>query len=98
MRERRTIVLSDEERKKLKAMTGSHREPYERRHATAILLIADGKSGYWVAKYGLDKPVHHETVYEWLNRYIAEGIAGLAIRPGRGRKPARLRQESQGTT
>ncbi len=31
--------------------------------------------------------VGHKTVSEWLVRFISEGIAGLADKPGRGRKP-----------
>jgi transposase len=41
-----------------------------------------------VARTGLLRPRQPDTVYAWLDRYRAEGIAGLTIRPGRGRKPA----------
>jgi transposase len=40
---------------------------------------------------GLHRLLKHrrpDTVYEWVRRYRAEGIGGLAVKPGRGRKPA----------
>lgn len=61
---------------------------YLRERAAAMLKIADGMSPHAVAQHGLLKRRKPDTVYEWLNRYEAEGIEGLYIRDGRGRKPA----------
>ena len=88
MSERRTLALSDAEHYALKRMARSHAKVYRRRRAQALLLIAEGHTPSWVAHHGLDKPVAPDQVYTWLNRYQQEGIEGLAIRPGRGRKPA----------
>jgi transposase len=41
-----------------------------------------------VALSGLLKPRDPDTVYSWIRRYQAEGLDGLLIKPGRGRKPA----------
>jgi transposase len=38
------------------------------------------------------RPHKPDTLYRWLDRYDAEGVAGLVIRAGRGRKPAFFRR------
>lgn len=62
--------------------------PYLRERASAILQVAAGHSGKWVAENGLLRPRKPDTVYGWLNRYEDKGIAGLSIEEGRGRKAA----------
>lgn len=84
---RRTLTLTEAERRALERKARSDPEPSMRRRCQAILLVADGHAPYWVARRGLTPPATPETVYVWLNRYEREGIGGLAIRPGRGRKP-----------
>lgn len=83
-----TITLSDEERKKLAAIRDRHSKAYMRERARAILKIAEGQSGREVAREGLLKERRPDTVYEWVHRWEAEGVEGLRIRDGRGRKPA----------
>jgi transposase len=56
--------------------------------ASALLKIADGMSGHAVAKHGGMKPRDPDTIYSWMDKYEAEGIKGLEVQPGRGRKPA----------
>lgn len=82
------VQLSPEERADLEAIRDHHPKPYVRERAAAILKIADGRSGRYVAHHGLLKRRQHGTIYEWVSRYREEGIAGLHIRPGRGRKAA----------
>jgi hypothetical protein len=53
-----------------------------------VLKVAAGASVRSVARGGLLRPHRPETVAGWVRRYLAEGPAGLLIRPGRGRKPA----------
>ena len=88
MPKRRTIDLRVEEKAELVEMRDYAEKPYLRERASAILQVAEGRSGRWVALHGLLKRRHPETIYAWLNRYEAEGIAGLGIREGRGRPPA----------
>lgn len=83
-----TIELTSEQRRELEEMRDQHRLAYMRERAAAILKIADGMSGRQVALQGLLKKRDPDSVYGWVHRYQAEGIAGLMIRPGRGRKPA----------
>lgn len=63
-------------------------EPYLRERAGALLKVAVGRSATAVAREGLLRPRKYATVLSWLHRYRAEGVAGLRMRPGRGRQPA----------
>lgn len=82
------LDLSPEERSQLEDLRDHAPKPYLRERAAALLKIADGFSGRHVALYGLLKKRRVETVYEWFRRYCQEGLNGLLIRKGRGRKPA----------
>lgn len=62
--------------------------PYMREKAAAILTVAAGQSLRAVARSGLWRPRRRETIARWVRRFLAEGVAGLRVRPGRGRKPA----------
>jgi transposase len=59
-----------------------------RERAAALLKIAQGASGLATARHGLLRARGPDTLYAWVARYQADGVAGLAIKPGRGRKPA----------
>lgn len=82
------IRLTVEQRTELEDIRDHHQQPYLRERATAILKIAEGQSGRQVALRGLLKRRHKTTVYEWVRRYEAQGVEGLVIRSGRGRKPS----------
>jgi len=85
------ILLTSEQRLELEDVRDHSPLPYLRERAAAILKISDGQSGRQTALHGLLKLHWPDTVYEWVKRYQATGIAGLVIRPGRGRKPAFFR-------
>jgi len=87
MPKRYVIELNDADQAKLKAWIKNPPKPYLRKRARAILLVAEGKPLYQVAKHPRIR-VHRTTVSEWVRRYLAEGIEGLKVRPGQGRKPA----------
>lgn len=84
-----TIKLAPEVEKDLKRICHAHPKPYMRERAAAILKIAAGMPPFRVARVGLLEPRDPDTVYGWRDRFLAEGVDGLGIRPGRGRKPAR---------
>lgn len=84
----RTIKLTGKEKRELKEVRKKHPKAYMRERAAAILKISNGKSPHYVALQGLLKKRDPDTVYEWLDRYEAAGLAGLQIKAGRGRKPA----------
>ena len=82
------LSLSAAQRLELEALRDRAAKPHLRERAAALLKLADGQPVAAVARRGLLRPRHRDTVAAWLGRYRAAGIAGLAIRPGRGRKPA----------
>jgi len=82
------IELKDVQRQELEKVRDHDRLPYLRERAAAILKIAAGNSGLQTARNLLNRAHWPDTVYEWVKRYRSEGVAGLEIRKGRGRKPA----------
>lgn len=82
------FTLSAEERATLVAARDHHAKPYVRERAAALLKVAAGHSVRWVAEVGGLKRHEPEVVSGWMRRFRQEGIAGLLVRSGRGRKPA----------
>jgi transposase len=99
---RMRITLSAEQRAALVTMRDREsRRPYLRERAAAILKVADGASCNHVARHGLLRRRDCDTITQWCHRYLDEGISGLVIRPGRGRKPAfspSLQQQRSGAS
>jgi transposase len=81
-------MLSPSQRQELIRLRDTADKPYLRERAAAILKVADGTPAAVVARQGLLRQRKPDTIYDWLNRFHDEGVAGLSIRPGRGRKPA----------
>lgn len=86
MAQRQTLELGAAQRSELEQVRDHDALPYRRERAAALLKIAAGSSPHAVAKCGLLQERDPDTVYSWLERYRAEGIASLGIRSGRGRK------------
>lgn len=84
----RQILLSSSQRQELIRLRDTAEKPYLRERAAAILKVADGTPAAVVARQGLLRQRKPDTIYDWLNRFHDEGVAGLCIRPGRGRKPS----------
>jgi transposase len=82
------LTLSPAERRDLERLRDTAPKPHLRERAGAILKVADGRSAASVARAGLLRPRQPDTVYRWIHRFRAAGIAGLEDRPGRGRRPA----------
>ena len=83
-----SLALTDEQRTMFIEMRDHHPKAYLRERAAAILRVADGRSVRQVAAAGILKPRRRETVKLWIDRFLADGIAGLLVKSGRGRKPA----------
>ena len=83
-----TLKLSEEQRAELIKHRNTNPLPYLRERCAAMLKIADGQTPAEVARQGLLRRYDPDALYEWRRRYLAQGIQGLRIRPGRGRKPA----------
>ena len=58
-----------------------HPKPYMRERAAALLRIARGESPHQVARRGLLKARHPDTVYAWLDGYEQKGLSGLERTP-----------------
>jgi len=83
-----SLTLTQEQVQQLTSFRDRHPKPYLRERAAAVLQVAAGASARRVAAAGLFKPRDHETVADWVRRYAEQGLAGLLIKDGRGRKPA----------
>jgi len=83
-----TICLMPEQEEQLKQIRDTHKDAYMRERAAAIIKVAQGISPRQVALNGLLKTRKPDTVRDWVRRFQSEGIAGLPVRPGQGRKPA----------
>ena len=65
----RSLILSDTERQELEQVRDRDSRAYLRERAAALLKIADGMAATVVARCGLLKPRHKNTVLEWLSDY-----------------------------
>ena len=88
MPKRRYLTLTEAEKSELANIRDHHEKPYLREKAAALLKVAAGASPHQVALTGLLKPRSPDALYRWLDRYEAEGVEGLVVQDGRGRKPA----------
>ena len=91
MCQRRTLTLTDEQRQQLLHHRDHHPKPYVRERAAALLQIADGSSPHAVARAGILRPRHPDTVYAWLDAFLAEGLDGLLAHQQGGFRRQRLR-------
>lgn len=82
------IELTHEEQAELIRIRDQHALAYVRERAAAILKVAAGQQGQEVAARGLLKERHRTTVSGWVHQYKREGVKGLVVKPGRGRKPS----------
>jgi transposase len=80
----RLIKISDKERKSLEQGLRTSDNHGFRRRCELVLLKSEGRSSQQVAAIVKMHPV---TVSHWLSRYEQDGLEGLKIKPGRGRKP-----------
>jgi hypothetical protein len=83
-----SVTLSPAQVQELEQVRDHHPLAYVRVKAAGILKVQQGQSMRHVAKSGLLKSVRRETVKAWIVRYQHNGVAGLLVQPGRGRKPA----------
>lgn len=82
------LELSASEREELEAVRRHDAHPYMREKAAALLKIADGQIASQVAEHGLLQSHDPDIIYRWLKRWQTEGIKGLVVKKGRGRKAA----------
>jgi transposase len=80
----RRLSLTEDQRQELVELRDHDPHPYVRERGAAILKIAEGQSAHRVARSGLLRPRDPDTIYAWLDRYEAEGTAGLIAHPQGG--------------
>jgi hypothetical protein len=86
MAQRRTLTLSTEQRQELLTHRDHDSRSYVRERCAALLKIADGQAPYAVARHGLLKARDPDSLYAWLDRYEAEGLAGIVAHPHGGNR------------
>lgn len=78
------LQLTDSERLALEHGYQMGKSHDYRTRCKAVLLKSQGKAASEIADF-LDVSV--PSVFNWVSRYMKEGIKGLETKPGRGRKP-----------
>jgi hypothetical protein len=82
------LELSEAQRVELERVRDRDARAYMREKAAALLKIAEGQIAAQVAERGLHKTHDPDVIYRWLKEWEAQGVAGLVIKKGRGRKSA----------
>lgn len=90
------LCLTAEQVEELTRTRNRHPKAYVREKAAALLKVNQGQSIRQVALHGLPKRRSEHTVKGWIVGYLAEGMAGLRVKAGRGRKPAFFPLEPKG--
>jgi len=91
------LQLSSSQEQELQRAVRRHPKPYVRERAAGILKVAAGQPLRRVAYEHLQRRHAPETVKGWCERYLAAGLAGLLVKPGRGRKAAFSPSEQRGS-
>jgi len=86
MPQRRTLPLSPAQQAELEHLRDHDPRPYVRERSAALLKIASGRPPHAVARQGLLRSRDPDTVYQWLDRYQAEGVAGIVGHPHGGNR------------
>jgi len=85
------VAQDTQEERQVRKLSGSHHAPADWKvHAQMVLLSWVGKTPNEIAA---ELVCHPQTVRIHLKRFNAEGIVGLGMRPGSGRKPRLTEQE-----
>jgi transposase len=81
-------ILSEGEVSQLTETCNCAEKAYLRERASAILKLAKSLTTEQIASSRLLRPRARQTVAIWFHRFQSDGIKGLEIKVGRGRKPA----------
>lgn len=77
-------AISPSQRRALERAGRSGQPAYVRPKALALLNVADGRA---VSEVAAIFRVSRQSIYSWWHRWRREGLAGLAVHAGRGRRP-----------
>ena len=78
------VTLGADQRQELETVAKTDRTPSVRVKALAVLNLADGRAAKEVATIFRTS---RQSLAEWATAYHGEGIDGLRVKPGRGRRP-----------
>jgi transposase len=78
------VTRRDMDATQLRAAAGRAADPRQVRRILAIAMVLDGHPRLLAAQAG---GMDRQTLRDWVHRYNAEGLAGLADRPRPGPKP-----------
>ena len=81
------VTLNPAQQLELVQTRDKHEKPYLRERAAALLKVASGQDYRDVAATGLLSTYCRQSVATWITRYQQDGLAGLFVKAGRGRKP-----------
>ena len=91
-----SIPLTPEERQTLLAWERARIVPCGvSRRARMILLLAEGRS---ITAIAVTVGISRRFVYKWAQRFLAQGVAGLVDRRGRGLRPRQGASQEPHTT
>ena len=82
------VQWSQEQLAQLEQASKHHPKPYVREKCAALLKLGQGRSCREVGQTGLLTRHAGDTLAHWAARYQQEGLEGLLVQTGRGRKPA----------
>jgi transposase len=83
--------LTEEQKRSLEKGYKTGKSHVFRRKCQCILLSHEGKTIEELCEL---YEVSRQSIYQWFNQWEGEGIKGLELKPGRGRRP-KLRIEDQ---
>jgi transposase len=78
------MEITGDQRRELEKAARCGKPPYIRRKALALANLADGRSVREVSRV---LRISRPSLYLWQSRYLSEGLGGLTVRRGRGRRP-----------
>ncbi len=87
-----TPILNESQRQELEHLYKTSPKHVVRKNCHTILLKADGRTSKDV---GHIVGMSDVSVNSWVRRYNAEGVSGLMIKPGRGRKPIMEKSDTE---
>ena len=82
------VHWSPQQQDQLEQACKHHPKPYVREKCAALLKLAQGRTAREVAENALLTRHAPDTLTDWTQRFQQEGLAGLEVKAGRGRKPA----------
>lgn len=82
------VTWSAQQRAQLEHACRHHAKAYVREKCAALLKLEQGRACNEVAQQALLTRHSPDTLTDWMRCYQREGLDGLVVHPGRGRKPA----------